>query len=115
MARFRGHGHLAYDSGDFETVFLRSVMASAQQNRPRSAFRPEARLIGGVPISVSRIRPILIWSAVGMAVLTPIGASPLLAWRSIVHGASGFAGIVAMALMPVQPLLAAGYLPGCTR
>jgi hypothetical protein len=50
-----------------------------------------------------------------MAVLTPIGASPLLAWRSIVHGASGFAGIVAMALMPVQPLLAAGYLPGCTR
>jgi hypothetical protein len=25
------HGHLAYDSGDFETVFLRPVMASAQQ------------------------------------------------------------------------------------
>jgi hypothetical protein len=23
------HGHLAYDSGDFETVFLRPVMANA--------------------------------------------------------------------------------------
>jgi hypothetical protein len=26
----QAHGHLAYDSGDFETVFLRPVMASAQ-------------------------------------------------------------------------------------
>jgi predicted ferric reductase len=67
---------------------------------------------------VSLIRPILIWSALGVAVLAPIVAaatSPLLAWRSVVYGAAGFAGIIAMALMLVQPLLAGGYLPGFTR
>jgi predicted ferric reductase len=67
---------------------------------------------------VSLIRPILIWSILGVAVLAPLvaaAASPLLAWRSAVYGAAGFAGIVAMALMLVQPLLAGGYLPGITR
>jgi len=39
-------------------------------------------------------------------------ASPLLAWRDPVYIAAGFAGIAAMALMMVQPLLARGYLPG---
>lgn len=39
-------------------------------------------------------------------------ASPLLAWREPIYIAAGFAGIVAMALMLVQPLLAGGYLPG---
>jgi protocatechuate 3,4-dioxygenase beta subunit len=32
------HGHLAYDSGDFETVFLRPVMASAQQKALEAHF-----------------------------------------------------------------------------
>lgn len=41
--------------------------------------------------------------------------SPLLAWRGPVYIAAAFAGIVAMALLLVQPLLAGGYLPGLTR
>lgn len=41
-------------------------------------------------------------------------ASPLLAWRAPVYIAAGFAGIVAMALMLVQPLLAGRYLPSLT-
>ncbi|MEM7525667.1 MAG: ferric reductase-like transmembrane domain-containing protein [Pseudomonadota bacterium] len=38
--------------------------------------------------------------------------SPLLAWRQPIYIASGFAGVVAMALLFVQPLLAGGLLPG---
>lgn len=38
--------------------------------------------------------------------------SPLLAWREPLYTAAGFAGIAAMALLLVQPLLAGGYLPG---
>ncbi|WP_425549851.1 twin-arginine translocation pathway signal [Celeribacter arenosi] len=32
------HGHLAYDSGDFETVFLRPVMASARETSLSAHF-----------------------------------------------------------------------------
>lgn len=39
-------------------------------------------------------------------------ASPLLAWRDAIYIASGFAGMIALALMLAQPLLAGGYLPG---
>jgi predicted ferric reductase len=39
-------------------------------------------------------------------------ASPLLAWRGPVYILAGFAGIVALGLALVQPLLIAGYLPG---
>jgi predicted ferric reductase len=39
-------------------------------------------------------------------------ASPLLAWRDAIYIAAGFAGIVALAFMLVQPLLIGGYLPG---
>nr|WP_246227874.1 ferric reductase-like transmembrane domain-containing protein [Roseobacter ponti] len=39
-------------------------------------------------------------------------ASPLLAWRDPVYIIAGFAGIVAMSLLLVQPLLARGRLPG---
>lgn len=55
------------------------------------------------------------WGALATAVAVPIAAaaaSPLLAWRDPVYIAAGFAGIVAMALLLVQPLLAGGYLPG---
>lgn len=64
---------------------------------------------------MSVARAILIWGAVSVAVLVPIAAavgSPLLAWRDPVYIAAGFAGIAAMALMLVQPLLVGGYLPG---
>nr|WP_303623802.1 ferric reductase-like transmembrane domain-containing protein [Shimia sp. CNT1-13L.2] len=39
-------------------------------------------------------------------------ASPLLAWRSAVYILAGFAGIFAMVLMLVQPMLATNQLPG---
>ncbi len=34
----QAHGHLAYDSDDFETVFLRPVMASAKDNTLSAHF-----------------------------------------------------------------------------
>ncbi|MCR9254943.1 MAG: ferric reductase [Alphaproteobacteria bacterium] len=64
---------------------------------------------------MGRARKGLIWTALGIAVFVPIAAaatSPLLAWRDPIYVAAGFAGIVALALMLVQPLLAGGYLPG---
>jgi predicted ferric reductase len=39
-------------------------------------------------------------------------SSPLLAWRDPIYIAAGFAGVVALALLLIQPLLAGGYLPG---
>ena len=60
-------------------------------------------------------RQILIWVALLTAIAIPVGLaamSPQLAWRNPIYIASGFAGIIAMALMILQPLLAAGYLPG---
>ena len=56
-----------------------------------------------------------IWVAVVIAIAVPIGAaamSPLLEWRDPVYIAAGFAGVLAMALMLLQPLLATGHLPG---
>ncbi|MET0674394.1 MAG: ferric reductase-like transmembrane domain-containing protein [Bradyrhizobium sp.] len=38
--------------------------------------------------------------------------SPLLAWRGPVYILAGFAGIVGLGLMLLQPLLIGGYLPG---
>ncbi|MBO6891687.1 MAG: ferric reductase-like transmembrane domain-containing protein [Roseibium sp.] len=61
------------------------------------------------------MRSVLIWATLGIAVLVPLYAaatSPLLAWRQPVYIAAGFAGILALALLLVQPLLAGGFLPG---
>lgn len=47
--------------------------------------------------------------------IVPVGFavwSPLLAWRDPVYIVAGFAGVFAMTLLLVQPLLARGYLPG---
>jgi len=60
-------------------------------------------------------RVILIWAALTAVICVPIAAaaaSPLLAWRSPVYILAGFAGIVLLGLMLVQPLLIGGYLPG---
>ncbi len=60
-------------------------------------------------------RATLIWAAFVAVVGVPIAAaaaSPLLAWRGPVYILAGFAGIVALGLVLVQPLLIGGYLPG---
>ncbi len=64
-----------------------------------------------------RLRPALTWAALLTAIALPLslaGTSPLLQWRNPPYIIAGFAGIVAMALLLVQPLLVAGYLPGLT-
>lgn len=64
---------------------------------------------------MTRVRAAAVWAALTAAVTVPLAAaaaSPLLAWRDPVYVAAGFAGIIAMALLLVQPLLAGGYLPG---
>ena len=61
------------------------------------------------------VRAVLIWAALGAAIAVPLAiaaTSPLLAWRQPIYIAAGFAGVIAMALILVQPLLAGGYLPG---
>ncbi len=61
------------------------------------------------------VRFILIWAAVAVAIAAPIAAaamSPQLEWRHPVYIAAGFAGIIALGLLLVQPLLIGGYLPG---
>ena len=61
------------------------------------------------------VRVTLIWAALAVAIAVPIAvaaASPLLAWRGPFYIIAGFAGIVAMGLVLVQPLLIGGYLPG---
>lgn len=60
-------------------------------------------------------RVIGVWLAVATAIILPLAvaaSSPLLAWRDPVYIAAGFAGIAALALLLIQPLLAGGYLPG---
>ena len=60
-------------------------------------------------------RAILIWTALAATLAVPIAAaatSPLLAWRAPVYIAAGFAGVVGLGLLLVQPLLIGGYLPG---
>lgn len=58
---------------------------------------------------------ILIWVALAFAIGVPIAAaagSEQLAWRGSLYILAGFAGIVALGLVLVQPLLIGGYLPG---
>lgn len=57
----------------------------------------------------------LIWTALAAAIAVPIvasAASPLLAWREPIYIIAGFAGVLALCLLLVQPLLIGGYLPG---
>nr|WP_217358578.1 ferric reductase-like transmembrane domain-containing protein [Ruegeria arenilitoris] len=51
------------------------------------------------------------------AIAVPVvvaGFSPYLAWRSSIYIAAGFAGVIGLGLLLVQPLLAARMLPGLT-
>ena len=61
------------------------------------------------------VRGPLIWGLVAIAMAVPMAASvasPQLAWRDPIYIAAGFAGVVALALLLVQPLLISGYMPG---
>ncbi len=60
-------------------------------------------------------RAILIWAALAATLVVPVviaGTSPLLAWREPIYIVAGFSGVIAMALLLLQPLLARGHLPG---
>lgn len=60
-------------------------------------------------------RAALIWVALAAAICVPIALaakSPQLAWRGPIYILAGFAGMIALGLVLVQPLLIAGYLPG---
>src|SRR3954447_26194828 len=64
---------------------------------------------------MTSVRAALIWAALVAAICVPIAlamTSDLIAWRGTVYILAGFAGIFALGLMLVQPLLIAGYLPG---
>lgn len=60
----------------------------------------------------------LIWFVVVAIVAVAVVASamsPLLEWRQPVYIVAGFAGVVAMVILLLQPLLIAGLLPGLPR
>lgn len=60
-------------------------------------------------------RPVVVWGALLAVLIVPIlaaGFSPYLEFRQPVYILAGFAGIVGLALMPLQPLLAGRRLPG---
>ncbi|WP_244447088.1 ferric reductase-like transmembrane domain-containing protein [Hoeflea sp. BAL378] len=62
-----------------------------------------------------RLRNFLVWGAIALSIAVPLGfaaTSPLLAWRGPAYIVAGLAGVIAMALLLVQPLLATGHLPG---
>ncbi len=62
-----------------------------------------------------RARATLVWAVLAATIVVPLlaaAASPLLAWRQPVYIAGGFAGILAMAFLLLQPLLIGGFLPG---
>ncbi|WP_246054846.1 ferric reductase-like transmembrane domain-containing protein [Paracoccus gahaiensis] len=64
---------------------------------------------------VARARAGLVWAGLLVALIVPVlaaAASPLLAWRDPVYILAGLAGVLGLALLLVQPLLAGGMLPG---
>lgn len=55
-----------------------------------------------------------IWGTLIIAISVPIalaGTSPLIAFREPIYIVAGIAGVVALAVLLVQPVLVAGYLP----
>jgi hypothetical protein len=60
-------------------------------------------------------RAVLIWAVLAAAIGVPITlamTSDQLAWRGPIYILAGFAGIIALGLVLVQPMLITGYLPG---
>lgn len=61
------------------------------------------------------MRALLIWGTVLALMAVPVAlaaTSPLLSYRGAAYIVGGFAGIICLSLMVLQPLLAAGFLPG---
>ncbi|MDU9002229.1 ferric reductase-like transmembrane domain-containing protein [Sedimentitalea todarodis] len=61
------------------------------------------------------VKAVVFWIALAFTIVIPLcvaAQSPLLAWRDPIYIVAGFAGVTAMALLLIQPLLAGGYLPG---
>ena len=74
-------------------------MADALASRPRAASP----------------RGLLTWAALAVVLVAPVvvaATSPLLEWRGPVYVAAGLAGVIGLALLPLQPLLARDRLPG---
>ncbi len=64
-------------------------------------------------ISRRRLPPILVWGSVAAVMFGPVvvaAFSPYLASRDMPYIVGGFAGIVGLSLLVLQPLLPAGYL-----
>ena len=72
-------------------------------------------MTGSTSTRMSLVRVGSIWAALALALALPIAASamsPLLAWRGPVYIVAGLAGVVALGLLLIQPVLIGGYLPG---
>lgn len=61
------------------------------------------------------LRGAVIWGCIAAVLLAPFWIatqSPLLAWRDPIYILAGFAGVLALGALVLQPLLAHGVLPG---
>ncbi len=61
------------------------------------------------------MRTVLVWLGVLTVMAAPVVAaafSPLLAWRQPVYIVAGFAGVIALSTLVIQPLLAVKAIPG---
>jgi len=68
-------------------------------------------------MDMKAVRAALIWAALAVAIAVPVAASAastLLAYRDPSYIIAGFAGVIALGLLLVQPTLIGGYLPGLT-
>lgn len=64
---------------------------------------------------MAHVRDGLIWAVIAAVVATAVyvaARSPLLEWREPVYVAAGLAGVIGLAVLVFQPLLAGGLLPG---
>ncbi|MDA8870059.1 ferric reductase-like transmembrane domain-containing protein [Rhizobiaceae bacterium] len=69
----------------------------------------------GRTITGPRAKTILVWFLALAAALVPVSIaamSPLLEWREPTYIAAGMAGVLSLAVLLMQPLLASGRLPG---
>lgn len=112
-----GKGPAPSESSQPPATGAQSTGSQSTGPQPTKPAEKRARPRRAPPRQASRPRAILIWAVLAIVIAVPIVAaafSPLLAWRQPVYIAAGFAGILAMAFLLLQPLLAGGTLPGLT-